>query len=241
MNRLMEALLDLLFPPRCIFCTRLLAPQEQDLCTACRQNLPWLAGDAAEQPGEGFSLCVSPLQYRDSVRNSLHRYKFEGHRGYHRVYGKLMAQCVRSRLDGRYDLITWAPLSAKRRRERGYDQAYLLAESMAKALGMRPQPLLRKVRHTAAQSSLKEDASRKSNVQGAYTAINPALTAGKRILVVDDIVTTGSTLTACALALREAGAAEVLCVTAARARQSGTLQAVGTGLSGKTEQHLRQI
>lgn len=218
MNPAVDALLDLLFPPKCVFCRRLLHTGERDLCAACQQALPWLTGAEAEQVGEGFSLCVSPLRYQDTVRDALRRYKFQGFRWYHRVFGKLLAQCIRDHLEGKYDVITWVPLSAKRKRERGYDQAYLLADSAARALGTRPQPLLRKVRHTAAQSGLEEDAQRRSNVQGVYTVPEPSAVAGKRILVIDDIVTTGSTLASCAQALREAGAVDVLCAAAARAR-----------------------
>ncbi len=214
----LEFLLDLLFPPRCVFCTALLKGEERDFCAACKKDLPWLAGTQRERTGEAFSLCVSPLRYRDSVRECLRRYKFEGHRGYRRTLGALMAQCVRERLEGRYDVITWVPLSDKRRRERGYDQAQLLAESMAKALGSEARPVLRKIRHTPAQSGLKEDKERETNAQGAYVVCDRALAEGKRVLVVDDIVTTGATLEACALVLREAGAAEVFCATAARAR-----------------------
>lgn len=218
MNRIVSTLLDLLFPPRCVFCRRLLEDGEPELCSACQTSLPWLTGAAAEQRGTWFALCVSPLAYRDTVRDSLRRYKFQGRRWYCRVYGALMAQCVRDHLDGQYDLITWAPLSEKRRRERGYDQAYLLASRMAEALGTQAVSTLRKIRHTAAQSGLEEDAARRSNVQGAYQILDPALVRGKRVLLADDIVTTGSTLAACAQALAEAGAAEVFCVTAARAR-----------------------
>lgn len=218
MSRLINGVLDLLFPPKCVFCGGLLHTGERDLCTSCQRTLPWLTGAAAEQTGEGFSLCVSPLRYQGAVRESLRRYKFEGFRGYRRAYGRLLAQCIRDHLEGRYDVITWAPLSARRKRERGYDQAYLLADSAARALGTRAYPLLRKIRHTAAQSGLEADAQRRSNVQGVYSVPDPAAVAGKRILVVDDIVTTGSTLTSCAQALREAGAVDVLCAAAARAR-----------------------
>lgn len=218
MSRVVDALLDLLFPPKCVFCGRLLHSGEEGLCTACQKTLPWLVGAEAEQAGEGFTLCVSPLRYRDAVRDSLRRYKFEGCRGYHRVYGKLVAQCIHDHLEGRYDVITWAPLSAKRKRERGYDQAFLLADTAAKHLGVQVRPLLQKVRHTAAQSGLEEDAQRHVNVQGVYAVPDPSLVRGKRVLVVDDIVTTGSTLTACAQALREAGAVDIFCATAARAR-----------------------
>ena len=96
-----------------------------------REFLPWLAGPEAEQTGEFFTLCASPLAYRDQVRDSIRRYKFKGRQGYHKAYGRLVAQCVHDHLDGRWDLITWVPLSDQRRRERGYDQAFLLASAAA--------------------------------------------------------------------------------------------------------------
>ena len=109
-------LLDLLFPPKCVFCGRLLASGERDFCARCQRELPWLAGPEAEQTGEFFTLCASPLAYRDQVRDSIRRYKFKGRQGYHKAYGRLVAQCVHDHLDGRWDLITWVPLSDQRRR-----------------------------------------------------------------------------------------------------------------------------
>ena len=124
-------LLDLLFPPKCVFCGRLLTSGERDFCARCQRELPWLEGPEAEQTGEFFTLCASPLAYRDQVRDSIRRYKFKGRQGYHKAYGRLVAQCVHDHLDGRWDLITWVPLSDQRRRERGYDQAFLLASAAA--------------------------------------------------------------------------------------------------------------
>ena len=145
-------LLDLLFPPKCVFCGRLLTSGERDFCARCQRELPWLAGPEAEQTGEFFTLCASPLAYRDQVRDSIRRYKFKGRQGYHKAYGRLVAQCVHDHLDGRWDLITWVPLSDQRRRERGYDQAFLLASAAALELGEVAVETLRKGRNTEAQS-----------------------------------------------------------------------------------------
>ena len=169
---------------------------------------------------EFISLCASPLWYQDEVRESFHRYKFKGSRGYAKVYGRLMAQCVRDHLAGRYDLITWVPLSEQRRKSRGYDQAMLLAEAAALELGDVAAETLTKVRDTGAQSGLgKDDSARRANVLGAYRPTDPELIAGQRVLLIDDVVTTGSTLSECARTLRTAGAADVVCVTLARARK----------------------
>ena len=218
MSRPMDWLLDLLFPPKCVFCGKLLATGERDFCPRCQRELPWLEGAAAEQKGEFFSLCASPLRYRDRVRDSVRRYKFHGRRGYAGAYGRLLAQCVHDHLAGKYDLISWVPLSPRRRRQRGYDQAFLLARAAARALGENPVETLRKGRHTQAQSGLEGEAERRANVLGAYSAADPALVAGKRVLLIDDVVTTGATFSECARVLRTAGAKDVVCAALARAR-----------------------
>ena len=214
----MSWLLDLLFPPRCVFCGKLLATGERDFCARCQRELPWLEGPAAEQTGEFFSLCAAPLRYQGVVRDSIRRYKFKGRQGYHKAYGKLVAQCVHDHLAGKYDLITWVPLSEKRRRERGYDQAFLLASAAALELGDVAVETLRKSRHTDAQSGLEGEAERRANVLGAYAAVDPELLAGKRVLLIDDVVTTGATFSECARVLRTMGAKDVVCAALARAR-----------------------
>ena len=221
MSRPLGALLDLLFPPRCVFCRRLLHRGEEGICSRCQQELPWALGAEAEQTGEFFSLCASPLWYQDQVRASFHRYKFKGVRGYSRTYGRLVAQCVLDHLAGRYDLITWVPLSRARLRQRGYDQAMLLASAAALELDDVAAETLRKVRDTEAQSGLgKNDASRRANVLSAYQVTDPALVEGRRVLLIDDVVTTGSTLSECARVLRTAGATDVVCAALARSRRS---------------------
>ena len=128
-----------------------------------------------------------------------------------------MAQCIADHGLDTFDLICWAPVSKKRRRKRGYDQGELLAREAAKQLGRECVPLLKKVRDTPAQSGLKDPSARRANVMGAYQAVEPALVVGKRILLVDDVVTTGETLSECASTLLMAGAEEVFCVTLAKA------------------------
>lgn len=218
MSRAGDFLLDLLFPPKCVFCGKLLERGQKELCPRCQSELPWLEGAAAEQTGEFFSLCVTPLRYEEKVRDSIRRYKFNGRQGYHKAYGRLVGQCVHDHLAGRYDLITWVPLSDKRRRERGYDQAFLLASAAALELGDVAVETLRKTRHNPAQSGLEGAAQRRANVLGAYLPVDPELVAGKRVLLVDDVVTTGATLSECARVLRSMGASDVVCAALARAR-----------------------
>ncbi len=217
MNRLWAWLLDLLFPPKCVFCRALLDDGEHDLCRHCRQTLPWLSGPAARQQLEFLTLAVSPLRYEETVRASFHRYKFYGQRSYAGAYGRLMAQCVQEHFPSQCELVTWAPLSPRRKRERGYDQAQLLAQIVAQELDLPLCSTLEKTRHTAPQSGLSEEKARRANAQGAYRCTDPPKVQDRRVLLVDDIITTGSTASECAHMLRAAGAKEVFCVTLARA------------------------
>ena len=117
-----------------------------------------------------------------------------------------------------FDLLTWVPVSARRRFCRGYDQVGLLARALGRELGIKPQRTLRKVRHTPAQSTLSGAEQRKANVLGAYRVVNPRALQGKRVLLLDDIITTGATLSECARTLEAAGAARVLGASVAAGR-----------------------
>lgn len=218
--KIKNALLDLLFPPKCPFCHRLLEKDEKadGLCTLCRKVLP-RTHEMGKQSFDGVEECVSPLWYREEVRESIHRYKFSGRAVYAKVYARLMADCVSEYMEGGWDVVTWVPLSKKRLRERGYDQAKLLAEELARELNASALPLLRKEFHTKAQSSLKDASARRANVVGVYGAVNGDFLQGKRVLLVDDVVTTGATLSECAVTLLAAGGTEVRAVTLARGKR----------------------
>ena len=213
------ALLDLLFPRKCPFCQRLVEGNAL-LCPDCQRTLPWLTEKAAERSPEFLKLCISPLRYKGPVAESIHRYKFSGRRNYAAAYGALMAQCVLDHPDVTFDLLSWAPLSRKRLRRRGYDQARLLAQAVGERLNVPVTPVLVKRRDIPAQSGLSEQAARRANVLGAYELLPGAQVAGSSILLADDVITSGATLSECARVLLTAGAAQVCAVTLAQAGQS---------------------
>ncbi len=212
-----SAILDILFPPRCVFCRKFLRSSSNLICDDCIKKLPYTES-GGEKAGEFFSACIAPLYYEGDVRESLHRYKFKGATGYSKAYGKLLAACIRENLAGRYDLISWVPLSRKRLKERGYDQAMLLALAAALELDDVAVSTLEKTLEAEKQSLMGSAEKRRANISGAYRATDPELLEGKRILLIDDIVTTGSTLSECAKTLLSAGASEVLCAAVARTR-----------------------
>lgn len=207
-----DLLLDLLFPPKCPFCRAFLEKGES-LCLECRKELPWLTGTAGENGVEFTGGCVSALRYEGKVRQAIHRYKFSGVRAYGKPFGVLTAQAVQDH-GLTADLVSWPSVSKKRLRERGYDQAELMAREVGRALGL---PVLRTVDkvHRPAQSGIEGAAQRRANLLGAYTALKPERFRGKTVLLVDDVLTSGATLAECARTLRTAGAGEVLCATLA--------------------------
>ena len=217
--KLWDSLLDLLFPPKCPFCQKILDAPKAPLCPDCQGKLPWLQGGEMVRAVEGTSGCLSPLAYREPVPQAVHRYKFPGNPSYGRPFGLLMAQCALDGLKEPVDLVTWVPLSRTRRKQRGFDQAELLARTAAGELGVPVRPLLEKVQNNGPQYHLEDEAARRANVQGVYRLREKDL-SGLRILLVDDVVTTGSTLGECARMLEKAGAVAVWGLTLAQARKN---------------------
>ena len=158
--------------------------------------------------------------YEGNVRESLLRYKFGGRESYARSYGRLLAMTLLEE-DWTYDRITWVPISRRRKLRRGYDQVELLARAAAKELGREAEPVLRKRRHNPPQSGIHGAAERRANVLGAYGLRKGVSVEGQRILLLDDIITTGATVSECARELLSAGAKEVVCgCVAAAGRES---------------------
>ena len=210
-----SSLLDLLFPPKCAFCGKIKGHGDVAYCSGCTESLPFTL-DCGRQEGDYYDFCVSPLYYKGVVRKSIHRFKFKGASAYADAYGAVLADCIRENPDLNYDLISWVPLSKKRERSRGYDQAMLLALATALRLDDVAVETLRKPHDVRAQSELAGRTERSANISGAYEAVDPELIEGKCILLIDDIVTTGSTLSECAKVLRSVGAVRVVCAALAR-------------------------
>lgn len=207
----------LLFPPRCVACRKLLKKEETDLCHTCRVEGPYyVAGKRAPVFLDSF---VAVWYYEGNIRNSLLRFKFHRARRYAPAYGRLLAMRIREAHPEGFDVLTWVPVSWQRKLSRGYDQSELLARAVARELGVMPVSTLQKVRHNRRQSGISEAAQRRANVLGAYRVRDPALILDRRILLVDDILTTGSTLSECARILLTEGAREVHSAAIAAARK----------------------
>lgn len=210
---LKEYIYNTLFPAKCPLCQKVLLREETDLCHDCRKNT-----DDFPKPKRKISFVAdytAMWYYNGKVRHSLLLYKFYNHRSYGPVYGRLLAMMLLSKKLCNYDILTWVPVSRQRRWLRGYDQVKLIAQSVGQELGTPAIPVLKKTRHTKPQSRLWDQSQRKANVLGAFAVCNPEAIAGKRILLLDDIITTGATISECARVLLTSGAKEVYCAAVA--------------------------
>ncbi len=263
---LLQAILDLFFPPACPFCGKILATgagaaaspggtgeklpsalpgfgEGGILCAGCAAGLPWLENccprcarplPEAEKVQEcrrcraappAFDHCCALGSYTGALREALHRFKYNGARGLAVPLGRLLA----ARLSampwlGEVEALVPVPLHPRRQRERGYNQAALLAVAAGRELGIPVRAMLRRNRETKSQTGLDRQ-GRLENMQGAFCCdAQPGGgdsggdkgTGLKRLLLVDDILTSGATAHAACLALRQAGWSSVSLAVVAR-------------------------
>lgn len=210
-------ILNLLFPPKCLLCGCVLGREELDLCRTCRMEAPVYRNQKRKL--RFLDSFAAVWYYEGSVRSSLLRYKFHGARRYASGYGRLMAMVIAREFPEGFDLLTWVPVSRLRKLRRGYDQVELLARAVGRELGLQAVPTLQKIRHNRPQSGIRDEAERRANVLGAYRLRAGVSLEGKRILLLDDILTTGATAGEAARVLRTGGAKQVHCAAIAAARK----------------------
>ncbi|HYK94575.1 MAG TPA: ComF family protein [Candidatus Dormibacteraeota bacterium] len=211
--------LDLALPATCAGCGREGSP----LCTEC---LPALDARLEAQPGVPVGLPAdlpAPLlqlewcaPFTGVTRRALHALKYDGERRLARPLGAAVARrWARAGVAG--DVLVPVPASPDRVRDRGYDQAALIAGEVGRRLGLPVGHALQRTRATTAQFDL-DRAARATNLGGAFAIGDAAGVVGRWVVLLDDVVTTGATLAACAIALLEGGATAVSAVAVARER-----------------------
>jgi ComF family protein len=186
---------------------------ETGQCALCRLGL------------NGFDEVFSAGVYDGALRKLIHLFKFEGVRPLARPLAGFLRQALPR--ERRLDMIVPMPLHWRRRWSRGFNQSQLLAREIGRRWNVPVRKLVRRKRATAPQAGLTS-AQRRKNVQGAFEAKKPARLQGMSVLLIDDVLTTGATASACARALKRAGAAHVSLLTLARRDRTAGVDS-GTG------------
>jgi ComF family protein len=207
MSNILNSLLDLVFPPRCEVCR---TSSQEIICSSCFKQIKFM------KPHLGI-YCVSI--YDGVLREAIHRFKFKRRKKLAEPLGFLMVQYL-SQLPllemEKLDAIVPVPLHRRRLRERGFNQAELLGNIVGKYFGLPLLPAVERTRDTQAQFDLPRE-KRFNNIAEAFSVARPVEIEGRRIMLIDDIYTTGATITECSRALKAAGAKRIEVATLSRA------------------------
>jgi len=238
MAGMVSRLTDILFPPVCVFCGRILLREKDDaaaffsdklqICRFCLAVLP------LRFPGERRISCLSnpyegdpvpdlqvliPFRYEDPVVRALRAVKFHDAPYIGKSLPFFMSEAVLAQ-DALFDAVIPIPLSARRRKKRGFNQAELLAEPLACRMAVPYLPsFLIRTKHTRQQSRFSDPIKRSANISDAFCVPDECVVEGLSILLVDDVLTTGSTLHEAAILLYRKGARYVAGIAAASGRK----------------------
>jgi ComF family protein len=235
-------LLDIIYPPRCPLCSRFLSPVEKHrpsghvcdscvqalipisrpLCTVC--GMPLAASSNPDHPCEdcirrmpSYDAMRSPYLYTGPLMNAIQRLKYNSEIHLASPLGGLLSEFARIALPHVEEFMTVpVPLHRHRLRERGFNQSLLLARAVSSDLKIPLDCLsLIRTRDTRSQTGLGRK-ERRRNVANAFSVTSSAVFKGKKVLLVDDVLTTGYTFNECARALKKSGVLQVICLALAR-------------------------
>ncbi len=238
----LSQLIDIIYPPRCHICGGFLSadedlPSSHNLCNECLGDLipithpicticgmPFPTSKGQDHPCENclrkrpwYDFVRTPYLYSGQLMDAIHRFKYYSETQLTSSLGTLLSSFAKGLIPNPEDFLTVpVPLHRRRLRERGFNQSLLLAKVLASDLGTQLDYLsLTRKRYTRAQTGLKKEERRK-NVKDAFSVIHPEPIKGRKILLVDDVFTTGHTLNESTRTLKKSGAVVVICLTLAR-------------------------
>ncbi|MFA4915621.1 MAG: ComF family protein [Syntrophales bacterium] len=239
MKSILTSLADVIFPPMCVTCGVVQGHDDAfNFCPICFSKINFIQSNLCSRCGIPFtgakggdhfcSDCITSEmhfsvaravgRYETVLLDAIHRFKYRGNITVGEILGRLMAEFAYPAVDiKKYSLIIPAPLHPKRLRERGFNQSVILARAVSKKFSIKLDfTTLRRRVHTTPQVNLGKK-EREANVRGAFEVVSGGKIRKKRIILVDDVYTTGSTVKECARILMENKAAEVTVLTLARA------------------------
>jgi competence protein ComFC len=234
---ILRAALSLLYPPSCEGCGASVGDNEY-LCADCQARAPRIVPPFCEKCSEPFSgaitssfecsncadqtlhfeAAIAAYRARGIVRRLIHEFKYDQHQYLRHLIGHWLSDVLTDArvAEIRFDAIVPVPLHPAKQRERGFNQATLLARSLSARSGIPVSGTLQRIRYTKTQTAF-DRAERMENLRGAFRLRPGRDVRGLRVLLVDDVLTTGSTLSECARVLKHGGARSVYAATAARA------------------------
>ncbi|MDP4119629.1 MAG: ComF family protein [Bacillota bacterium] len=208
-TKLFKKTVDLIYPPICPFCESVIK-SGQMWCEDCYEKFP--ENGYFTEFSKDY-VCVSPFIYKEPFREAVLRFKFNELPQLADSLSEPVYRSINEFYENfEFDFVTCVPLSKKRFKKRGYNQAKLIAKNVAVKMNVPYADLLIKIKENAEQHNLPEE-KRASNVEGVYQTINNEKISEKTILLIDDVLTTGSTLAECCKMLEIRGAAKVFCAT----------------------------
>ncbi|WP_058485998.1 ComF family protein [Defluviitalea phaphyphila] len=227
---LIDIILNIIYPPKCIFCNTIIPIQkEKGICDDCKKSLPFIKEKVCQKCGkpidniEERNTCFDCIKYppiydkgwallvyEGIVRDMIYRFKYGGHKEYAVYLGVLMANKIKNEnIKEKFDLIIPIPMHLKKKRIRGYNQSEELAKIISKQLKIPIDiTILTRIKETKPQSGLSIT-QRKNNLKKAFKIKQNTDLKGKKILLIDDIYTTGSTINTCANILKKKGVKKV--------------------------------
>lgn len=206
-------LLQIIYPKQCLICGKL---NIDTICNKCLKEIKPVM-KMEQYKNKNFNEHLYIFEYEGIIRKKIIDYKFKDKAYLNELFAKIILKNEKiCRKIKKYDIIISVPIHKKRKTERGYDQSELIAIKLAKELNVELiKNNLVKQKHTIAQSTLSKE-QRQQNVKQVYKLMNKQKIQNKKIIIIDDIYTTGSTVEECSRILKQNGAKEILVLTIAK-------------------------
>jgi len=216
MKKLLKSLVNFIFPPKCIFCNKLLDITAMiNICPSCYERIPFydsvVRRDNFFLENGGCDKFVCACHYSGIIKDAIIRYKFFNKPSYCETLAFLLSEKIKEMTNiGDFDIIMSVPLHKNKQNSRGYNQSLLISKYISKIFNIPDvSASLQRVKDTRSQSLLDKE-QRRDNVRDAFEVKDMAKVKGRNVLLIDDVLTTGSTLDECSRVLKQSGAKMVV-------------------------------